>query len=267
MVEPIPVTAPGTEPSTSRRRGTQGEGESAAAVLSPVPSEKGATGTSSGTWTRATSEARSRPRRLALSSLPPGPTSERCSSPTRRVGRGDDETTLGHGDADQRHDAVGGRGLQLDHGATGGLGDGGHRVLQPGQGGHRGGRDGVGRARGRAGGRRRARAARTTKATTPATAAAPTRAMSAVRWRLPAGGCRSTGPVRRRRPVGTSLGWRQSRSSGSIQPRSGAVGVIAAAALFRARSAFRRLLGRVAHLGEATEIGPEMPSRLGRAVP
>ena len=39
-------------------------------------------------------------------------------------------------------------------------------------------------------------------------------------------------------------------------PPEGAFRVIAAAALFRARFAFNRLLGRVAHLGEATEIGP-----------
>ena len=69
--------------------------------LRPVSSAKGATGTSSGTLTSATSEAVSVATTLAGSSLPSGADHDDAPDAAEEVGRGGDEPALGHGDADR----------------------------------------------------------------------------------------------------------------------------------------------------------------------
>ncbi len=61
----------------------------------------------------------------------------------QQIGRRGDHAALGHGDADERHRAVGGGGPQLHHGVSGRLGGGRHRVLRSGQGGDGAGGDRV----------------------------------------------------------------------------------------------------------------------------
>ena len=141
----------------------------------------------------------------------------------QEIGGGGDEPALGDGHADEQHRAVGRRRLQLDDGVPGGVGRRRQRVLRTGQRGQRpvgrgvlrGGLEGMLRRGGEQHddpGDHRHDGAHAHQHHDGAPVVVVRRGVE--QGRDVRGG---PGPA-------TSLGWRHSRSSGSIQPRRGASG-------------------------------------------
>ena len=102
MAVPTSVTVPGVQLQRDgvASGGDEGEGQVGVPLLSPTSSAKGATGTSSGTLTSATSESVGGDHRGGLE-LAAGADQIECSQAAQEVGGGGDEPTLGHGDPDE----------------------------------------------------------------------------------------------------------------------------------------------------------------------
>ena len=272
MAAPTPVTEPAVQCSASDvpPPGTRLRVISGEPPLRLVSSANGATGRSTGTFTRATSDALSVATTEAGSSLPPGPDHEDVPDAVQEVGGGGNEAALGDGDADERHHAVGGGRLQLDHGAPSRLGGRRHGVLWAGQ--RREGVDG-GVGRGAVG---RALRRRGEQDDDPGggghDGADAHEHHDGAAVRVAPRGVEEHG----RPPVlGRDLAGVAPQPVVGVDPpaqaRFGAVRATrrrpTAAALVRARLAFLGLLGRVAHGSTLPRTAPKMPSGDGAAIP
>ena len=245
MAAPAPVTDPGVQCSASEvpPPGTKLRVRSGEPPLRLVSSAKGATGRSSGTVTSATSDARVGRHDRGGLELAARADHDDAPDAAQEVGGRGDQTSLGHGDADERHRArgpvvtcsstmerpaawaaagtafcgparvVGRLVVDVRRGALErALRGRGEQHDDPGDDGHDGADADEDHDR-------------------PAVGMALRGVQE--QWRLGARGA-------------TSLGWRHSRSSGSIHPRSGAIGAV--------RTGFRR-----------PRRGPARPPRAPRA--
>ena len=225
MAVPTAVTGPGTSrargrlPTGRRRQGGVGGGGAHPAVVG-----EGGDGHVLGHLDEGDVRAAVRADEAGALELAAGADHREVLEPAQRVRRGDDEAPFGDGDADERRPgrATSWPGARPWTGRRRSATR--HRVLQRRATWNRGGHAGVGRAAGRWGGPRRARAARRRRPRRrPRRRRADEDHEGAAVTLASAAACR--GRARLAGALGlTSLGWRQSRSSGSIHPRSGLSG-------------------------------------------